>query len=129
MRRLILFALRGYQRFVSPHKGFACAYRVHTGGASCSTLGLRAVRRFGALRGLGVLRRRLHLCGVAHRRFMTPLRRPPSAQRGDCDPGCDLPCDVCDPGSCDWNDRARRRRRKDEKEDRIHVPPARRRAG
>lgn len=90
-RRLLLASIRGYQRHLSPHKGFACAYRVHTGRGSCSALGARAVRRHGVRGGLVLLRRRTRRCGEVHRR----AHRPRAAQRGDCD--CDLPVDLpCD---------------------------------
>jgi putative component of membrane protein insertase Oxa1/YidC/SpoIIIJ protein YidD len=117
----VLAAIRLYQRFVSPYKGFSCAYRVHTGRCSCSTLGHRAIRRLGVVAGLIVLRERLHRCGDVyrqHRRTTLPAAMFAS-QRGDCDPGC-LPCDgidlpsgrtlgrcidgasCLDCGSCDW---------------------------
>jgi putative component of membrane protein insertase Oxa1/YidC/SpoIIIJ protein YidD len=133
MRRLLLWAIHFYKRFISPHKGFGCAYRVQTGRASCSTLGYRAIRHHGVLPGLSVLRRRTYLCGVAHRRH-APYRRPLAAQRGDCDPGCDLPCghdchlpgadalsDLADCCDCDWPKRKDKRRR--EKERSVYIPP------
>ena len=92
--RLLVAAIRGYKRHVSPHKGFACAYRVHAGCASCSTLGLRAISRYGAWRGLGVLRLRLEQCHrVAEEHRARPVA-PRIAQAGFVD--CDVPCD----GSC-----------------------------
>ncbi len=97
-RKLLLGAIRGYQRWISPYKGFCCAYRQHTGRASCSHLGFRVVRRHGVVAGLQLLRQRMALCGVAHRRY-APWSAPrfrPQAQRGDCDVGC---CDL--PGHCD----------------------------
>lgn len=135
MRAFLLAAIRFYQHFLSPLKGFRCAYHVHTSRQSCSHLGFRAVRRFGAPAGLVVLRQRLYLCGVAHRRYSPPLRRAPLAQRGDCDIvpcDCDLPsartcssagdiistCADC--GSCDWPDRRRKDR---ERERTIYIPP------
>jgi len=133
MRAILLWAIHLYKRFISPHKGFACAYRVHTGRASCSTLGFRAIRHHGVVAGVSILRRRTYLCGVAHRRH-TPCRRPPAAQRGDCDPGCDLPCghdcdlrggdglcDLADCCDCDWPKRKDKRRR--EKERYVYIPP------
>jgi putative component of membrane protein insertase Oxa1/YidC/SpoIIIJ protein YidD len=35
--RFALCAIRGYQRFLSPYKGFSCALRVATGGARAMT--------------------------------------------------------------------------------------------
>ncbi|WP_396270181.1 membrane protein insertion efficiency factor YidD [Ideonella sp.] len=100
MQRLVLWAIEVYQRHLSPRKGFSCAYRCHTGHASCSQLGWRAVRRWGAVGGLQVLRQRLFMCGVAYRRYgpLQPARRgvyrgPRAAQQGECDIGCDAPCD------------------------------------
>lgn len=84
MRQFALAMIRLYQRFVSPYKGFCCAYRAHTGGPSCSMLGFRAIRRYGVMDGIGVLRIRLYRCGVAFRRFapVAPLR---SKQAGFCE--------------------------------------------
>ncbi len=121
---LLLAAIRGYKRHVSPLKGFACAYRVHAGCASCSTLGLRAISRYGAWRGLGVLRLRLEQCHLVAEAHRASRFTPPIAQAGfvDCVP-CDASCvdasacdacslgDACelascldcgDPGDCGW---------------------------
>lgn len=106
-RQALLAAIRFYKRRLSPHKGFSCAYRVHTGCASCSTLGHRAVARYGVVRGLGVLRLRLEQCRLErerHGRSPSPTFRPMRAQAGfvDCDLPCDGPCDgPCDASSCD----------------------------
>ncbi|MGQ3054430.1 MAG: membrane protein insertion efficiency factor YidD [Roseateles sp.] len=126
MRALLLLLIRLYQRHISPHKGFSCAYRVHTGRAGCSALGYRAVRRHGVFTGLGLIRARTRRCGVAQRRYGSAAARVALAtQRGDCDVGCpaDLPCDgpgrsswgICDwlncCDCCDWPERKKKRRR------------------
>jgi putative component of membrane protein insertase Oxa1/YidC/SpoIIIJ protein YidD len=92
--RLALAAIRGYQRWLSPQKGFSCAFRSATGGASCSAYGHAVIARFGLRLGLGLLRRRLDLCGHVH-----AARRPPRApmlyrQQGHCDLSCEGPCDL-----------------------------------
>ena len=106
MKVLALWAIRAYQRAISPYKGFRCAYRAHTGCASCSALGYRAIRRFGVIGGMRLLDRRLVKCGVAHRRYRPAMGTLLARQAGfcDCDVGgmqcdtlgdcaCDLPCD------------------------------------
>ncbi|NHQ85244.1 membrane protein insertion efficiency factor YidD [Iodobacter sp. HSC-16F04] len=109
MRNILLLFIRFYKKYISPYKGFCCAYHFHTGRASCSTLGFRAIRRHGAWAGIVILRQRMIRCGQIYH-LHTPLqRRPAIAQRGDCD--CDLPGDisfddVCDClnccNGCDW---------------------------
>lgn len=133
-RSMVLAAISFYQRYVSPYKGFCCAYRHHTGRQSCSMLGIRVVRRYGAFKGLAVLRRRLYLCGVAHRRY-TPVGRVRAMghQQGFCDVGCDIPCDfsfdlpdidlcssIGDCGSCDWPSRDKKQ---NNDEQYVHIPP------
>jgi len=92
---LALAAIRFYQRFVSPYKGFSCALRVATGGASCSAYGHAVIARFGLVRGLGLLQRRFELCGHVYRRaHACPPPHPRlKYQLGFCDAPCDLPCD------------------------------------
>jgi putative component of membrane protein insertase Oxa1/YidC/SpoIIIJ protein YidD len=89
--------IRGYQRFISPRKGFHCAYRVHTGCASCSTLGFRAIRRHGVTMGLHLLMRRFERCAEAKRQLQVLVRRP-RPQAGFLDA---LDCLSC--GDCDCN--------------------------
>jgi len=51
-----------YQRRVSPHKGFSCAYRVGKGRSSCSAFGKRAVFKAGLLLFIPLLLRRFRKC-------------------------------------------------------------------
>ena len=104
-QRLALWAIRAYQRYLSPRKGFSCAYRVLTGRDSCSGYGYRVIARHGLLPGLALLRRRLHACGAHHRAHLA--LHPPAmrtarhrAQAGHCD----LPTPDFGDCSCDWYD-------------------------
>lgn len=143
MRTFFLATIRAYQRYLSPYKGFSCAYRVHTGRSSCSALGYRAIRIHGVLAGFVILRERMFLCGVAHRRYSVTRPKLYAKQGGYCDIGCDgadcgSGCDgchfphieglsnvcnclsYCDVGSCDWPERKRRRQ---DEEKYVHIPP------
>ncbi|WP_165928645.1 membrane protein insertion efficiency factor YidD [Iodobacter fluviatilis] len=103
MRFILLLFIQIYKKYISPYKGFCCAYRAHTGRASCSTLGFRAIRRHGAFLGLAVLRQRMFRCGQAYQQHLNPYRHP-QFQRGYCDLPCDI--DMCDAmdclSGCDW---------------------------
>lgn len=123
MRDLALASIGLYQRYLSPYKGFCCAYRMHTGAASCSQLALRAIRRWGVWSGLGVLRWRLAECAAVFKaRHAAP--NPRFGQRGSCDAPCDIPCDgsnvadacdACNCGcdGCDWSRHDTRPKRKE----------------
>lgn len=124
MKAIALFAIRLYQRHISPHKGFCCAYRAHTGYRSCSALGYRAIRLYGVLPGIAVLQKRFKRCTAAYQQRLTlnhsghqainPLtlacarlalphrhhhRLRHNSQQGFCDvpcdcPSVDLPCEM-----------------------------------
>ena len=105
MKSLALATIRFYQRFLSPHKGFCCAYAAISGRGSCSALGYRAIQRYGVWRGIAVLDKRLEKCGVAHRfhgrrNAAGPLKHQGGFIDCGCDvpSGCDLPCDS--PAGC-----------------------------
>jgi putative component of membrane protein insertase Oxa1/YidC/SpoIIIJ protein YidD len=84
LKTILLLAIRLYRRHLSARKGYACAWRVHTGGASCSVLGYRAIRRHGAWRGLLILRVRLQRCAQAQH-ALTRHRPRLQSQAGYCD--------------------------------------------
>jgi uncharacterized protein len=138
MRSVGLLAIKAYQRFLSPYKGFSCAYRAQTGGQSCSALGYRAVRRYGLLRGMIVLDKRFARCAAANERRRAD-RRVFHSQRGDCVP-CDVPCDLpacdlplpgpraadifnCSPSPCDCCDWSSSRKKSRDGKEAASVPP------
>ncbi len=107
-----------YQRFLSPLKGFACAYRCRNRRrSSCSQFAKRAFARRGIFAGFDLLDRRFAKCSAAAKVLEYEPRekrgKPARAKREwDCDPvsGCDaaacpdLPsagCDALDVGGCD----------------------------
>lgn len=120
LQALALTLIRGYQRHISPRKGFSCAYRVICGGHSCSTHGYHAISKHGVFLGLRLIRRRLDRCAWAHHtsrqstgnqsiESLVAARAAAQAgfidgcDAGGCDVGgCDGPdCSGCDVGSCD----------------------------
>lgn len=107
MKKIALAAITFYQRFISPHKGFSCAFHAYTGKSSCSTYGYRAIARHGIFAGVMLIRRRLERCGDAYRKHArkreSTLR--PSISRGSqagfCDAGCAAgACGASDMGAC-----------------------------
>lgn len=102
MKAIALFAIKAYQRYISPRKGFCCAYRVHTGYRSCSVLGYRAIRRYGVASGIAVLQKRFKRCSAAHQQHQISNHSPRLRHRNQSG-FCDVPCDCpsIDIPSCD----------------------------
>jgi putative component of membrane protein insertase Oxa1/YidC/SpoIIIJ protein YidD len=71
-RRGAVAAITGYQRYISPRKGFRCAYRVLTGGQSCSERIKRYIAKMGIAAGIRRARWQFALCREAHRVLLGP---------------------------------------------------------
>ena len=84
-----------YQRYLSPRKGFRCAYGVLSGRDSCSRFASRAIRRNGVVAGGQLTRRRFDKCRRASHvldyeraRDRKDRRERPLWWMNGCDPGC-----------------------------------------
>lgn len=67
-RTVVVFLLRGYQRWISPMFGPRCRYY-----PSCSEYAIQAVDRFGILRGLVLAAWRLLRCNPLSRGGFDPV--------------------------------------------------------
>lgn len=65
-RSLAVNAIAGYQRFISPHKGFACAHRVLYGCDSCSQYFKRVIAEEGIFTAIANAQGRFQECREAN---------------------------------------------------------------
>ena len=59
---VILFLIRIYQKYISPHKGYQCAHGVLTGKDSCSEAVTKIIQQVGFFSGLGLIRQQFEDC-------------------------------------------------------------------
>jgi putative membrane protein insertion efficiency factor len=81
VKRLLLAAVRGYQRWVSPAFPRRCRYE-----PTCSAYALEAIRRFGPLRGLILAAWRLLRCNPFSHGGFDPVPRRFTLRVGPVDP-------------------------------------------
>lgn len=60
-----IIGIRFYQKFLSPIKGYSCAYATYTGSLSCSQYGLKAVEKKGVWIGYKLIKQRFKKCAYA----------------------------------------------------------------
>ncbi len=65
-RGLAVTAISGYQKFLSPHKGFACAHRVLYGCESCSQYFKRVITEEGIFTAIANAKGRFQECRAAN---------------------------------------------------------------
>ena len=95
--RLALVAIGGYQRHLSPRKGYACAWRIAHGGSGCSGFAKQAIRDHGLFAALPIIRRRLSACRDAAKE----LREGPGTDQKRKEKWYDRACHGCDCSGCD----------------------------
>lgn len=101
MKKILLFAITLYQKYLSPYKGYSCAYRIYHKNngvkcTGCSGYGYKVIQRFGVITGLALLNRRLFDCHYLAEINKQKKQMYYSKQSGFVD--CDLDC-----GDCDFN--------------------------
>lgn len=65
LKPVAVAAIYGYQRYLSPFKGYHCAHAALYGGLSCSEYGKQAIQANGVLGGLILLAQRFEACHEA----------------------------------------------------------------
>jgi putative component of membrane protein insertase Oxa1/YidC/SpoIIIJ protein YidD len=119
---LVDCAIRDYQRYISPHKGFSCAHRKLHGEASCSGYFRESVANEGLSKSLQLFPERLAECKEASlilqsQKFGSPKKDPEKAkskeqqtketskaEKSDCGCGNAIdPSNCCDTNGCDNN--------------------------
>jgi putative component of membrane protein insertase Oxa1/YidC/SpoIIIJ protein YidD len=96
LRIIAVMAIDAYQRYISPYKGYRCAYGAVWGGQSCSRYAQRAISRAGLHRGLLLLRRRLHAC--AHAAALSAqgaAKKDAESVFGSCNPAVQAGKELC----------------------------------
>ncbi len=79
MRHVLALLITFYQRWISPMKGFRCAYRAVTGGPSCSNVIRADLIREGVWRAIPLARTQFRRCRQAYASLQMSDFRPPAA--------------------------------------------------
>jgi putative component of membrane protein insertase Oxa1/YidC/SpoIIIJ protein YidD len=66
IRQIAIASIGGYQKHISPRKGFSCAHRLLYKGESCSQYAKRMVAQQGLVGAIPVVRQRFRACRTAN---------------------------------------------------------------
>ena len=75
-RQISVTAITGYQRYISPHKGFKCAHRVLHGGESCSGYVKRQIADYGLKAAFVKSQQRFKACKYANQILRSQIETP-----------------------------------------------------
>ena len=94
MNKLAVLIISFYQRYISPYKGYRCAYGVLNNRGSCSNIVKEIIRTQGLLSGWGNIKAQFSACSNANDELKKRKKddEQKKDKRGD-------PCTGCDCGS------------------------------
>jgi putative component of membrane protein insertase Oxa1/YidC/SpoIIIJ protein YidD len=99
--------IEAYQRWLSPHKGFCCAYGALHGSGTCSSIGKRIMREQGALKFLRLMPTQFAACKAAASILAAETaeqraarRKARLAQYPALNDACNLAACACDVTEC-----------------------------
>ncbi|MBN3881981.1 MULTISPECIES: membrane protein insertion efficiency factor YidD [unclassified Nostoc] len=84
-RQVSTAAITGYQKHISPHKGFACAHRILYGGESCSQYIKRVVAKEGLKAAFVNSRERFQACKQANQILRSQTENSEESTDGEAD--------------------------------------------
>lgn len=67
LQKVVLALVKYYQRSLSPHKGFSCAYRKLYRDSSCSQFFVQAINQYGLRASIPLFQKRLEACHRANK--------------------------------------------------------------
>lgn len=98
MKSFTIAAISGYQRFVSPYKGYCCAHKSFHGGYSCSEFAKQTIIEFGVWHALKKVKARLLDCRYAYAMLQVSKEKSGTDKKGEGDNsgGCgDTAANIC----------------------------------
>lgn len=103
--KMAILCIKGYQRYISPRKGFRCAYGVLHGTHGCSGAVIEILQKKGILAGVPAIRERFSACKDACEELNKQKEQKKQKKKEEADGECCLdPTDACDcvsiPSSC-----------------------------
>jgi len=98
LSRVSIAAINFYQHYISPHKGYCCAYRVYTGENSCSQYAKTVINEHGLLNAFPLIKEQFERCAFAAQNL--EKEREEKKKKSDTevlgDYACDLGCHTLD---------------------------------
>ena len=64
--KIAILWIKGYQKYISPYKGYKCAYSYYTKGCSCSEYAKKSIIHYGIIKSIPLIDLRLKECRAVY---------------------------------------------------------------
>lgn len=103
LTKTAIFSIELYQKHISPHKGFCCAYGVYHDDLSCSAYAKDTISDLGVFRSIDKIRTRFKECKEASKYIQNEykdMKKDEEIKPGKCEKCGQCGTDACSTASC-----------------------------
>ena len=95
MNKLAIILITLYQKYISPHKGYCCAYSSFYKKDSCSKSIKKIIINKGIVRGWSDIKGQFEACSLAYEKIQNENKKDKNKKKKDKDSWCDFsPCEA-----------------------------------
>ena len=69
LNKSLIYIINFYQKYLSPHKGYCCAYKVYHDDISCSEYTKNSIQNLGFLQAILSVKQRFRDCKISEKKI------------------------------------------------------------
>ncbi|MCF6236433.1 MAG: membrane protein insertion efficiency factor YidD [Gammaproteobacteria bacterium] len=92
MKNLSILSIKIYQKYLSPYKGYKCAYYMLHKTDSCSASVVNIIEKKGVFKGWSNIKNQFNLCALAYEKIKEEDEKNKDKKKGGCHPADCLGC-------------------------------------
>lgn len=102
INRSAIISIELYQKYISPHKGFCCAYKVHHNDISCSEFAKQTIKEIGLIKSIEKIKNRFNECKIANDYIQNEYEQNSKKEfkQGKCEKCGQCGTDACNVAPC-----------------------------
>ncbi len=100
IKTIIIFFINIYQKHLSPHKGYCCAYKVYHNDISCSEFTKNSIKNVGLFPSISIIKQRFKDCKISSEKIKEEKECCQSKGFKKFDNCLGNSCNTCEVASC-----------------------------
>ncbi len=100
LTKIAIFSIELYQKYLSPHKGYCCAYSVYHNDLSCSAYAKQTIKKLGFFHSISKIKARFNECKKASEYIANEYKDMQKDDKKEIKPGKCEECGRCGTDTC-----------------------------
>jgi len=100
LTKSLIYLINLYQKYLSPHKGYCCAYKVYHNDISCSEFTKNSIKNLGLFQATSSIKQRFQDCKISEKNMKKEKECCENKNFQKFDNGVGCISNACNVGSC-----------------------------